>query len=179
MGAMERFVKILPSRYLPWPVRIAAATGLVGCAALLNAFASGYVGRPVPFILVIGVFCCAVSIDRATGIYAAALASAYAWFAIFARDSSGAIGFLVFSAMSFVVAGLGEAIRDVLEKALRAERQSAMFLQELQHRTQYTLAMIGALLERQAAAASNPQVREALKTSAGRVRLQSDAHRHL
>jgi two-component sensor histidine kinase len=81
--------------------------------------------------------------------------------------------------MSFVVAGLGEAIRDVLEKALRAERQSAMFLQELQHRTQNTLAMIVSLLELQAATAGNPQVREALKTSAGRVRLQSDAHRHL
>jgi two-component sensor histidine kinase len=31
----------------------------------------------------------------------------------------------------------------------------------------------------QAATAANPEVREALKTSAGRVRLQSDAHRHL
>jgi len=179
MGAMERFDKILQSRYLPWPVRIAAATGLVGCAALLHAFASVYVGRPVPFILVIGVFCCAVGIDRATGFYAAALAAVYAWFAIFDKDASGAIGLSVFCALTIAAAGLGETIRAVLEKALRAERQSAMFLQELQHRTQNTLTMIVSLLELQAAAAENPVVREALKTSARRVRLQSDAHRHL
>lgn len=176
---MERFVKLLPSRNMPWALQITAATGAMAFAALLHAFAATYVHRPVPFILLIGVFCCAVTINRGTGLYAAVLAAGYAWFSIFEKDPAGVTGFLVFCVMGIAVAAIGEAIRAVLKKALRAERQSAMFLLELQHRTQNTLTMIVSLLELQAAAAGNPEVREALKTSASRVRLQSDAHRHL
>ena len=179
--AMERFVKLLPKRGQPIGWRFAGATTTIGVAVLLQTLTEKYTGVPGLFILLISVFCVAVTFDHGTGTYAAAMTSLAAWFNVF---SSAAPRLSIPPAVIVFVFGvgvafIGEGIRSALERALAAERQSSVLLREMQHRTQNTLAMIVALLEMQARATANGEIRDALKTAAARVRLQSDAHRHL
>jgi two-component sensor histidine kinase len=85
----------------------------------------------------------------------------------------------VFGFACFGVAVLGEALRNALERAVRAERTSHILLRELQHRTQNTLAIIVAFLELQGRGSESEEVKQALSQAASRVRVQAKVYDHL
>jgi len=178
---MERLIGLLPPRPQSLGTRFGWATAIMAIAGILQLVVLRFAGVPGLFILLIGVFATAFIFSRGTGLYAASLAVTAAFY-VFLRHNlyvPTLAGVLTFALIAVAVGLFGEALRKTLERALDAERTSAMLLRELQHRTQNTLAVMVSLLEHQARSARSEDIKVALAAAAGRVRVQSEAHRHL
>jgi hypothetical protein len=97
--------------------------------------------------LLAGVFIAAISYDHGTGFYAGAIAIIAAYFSVsHLAFAPTPLGMIVFSLLCFGVAVFGEALRNALHRSTLAARTSEILLEELQHRTKNTLAIIDALL---------------------------------
>jgi two-component sensor histidine kinase len=84
----------------------------------------------------------------------------------------------------FVLIGLGvatvsEALRNALEKAVRAERAKDLALYELNHRIRNDLAMMASVLELQLRAQTDPAAKAAFRSAVGRIHVIANAHDHL
>jgi Histidine kinase len=133
------------------------------------------------FLLIAGVFACGIAFDRGTGLYAAALSSVAAIGSSIETplQPAAVLMLLLFVLSCLLVAAFGEGLRKAFERAVAAESASAILLQELQHRTQNTLSMMASMSELQARSAKTEDLKQGLLAAAGRVRVQSEAYRHL
>jgi two-component sensor histidine kinase len=178
---LERIVGWLPASGQPLWIRLVSATLVMALTFALELALARFVGLPGLSFLLIGVFVCAVVFDHGTGFYAGVLAivGAYYTLLLLRYAISTLPGAIMFSLLCAGVALFGEAVRQALERAVAAERTANLLLRELQHRTQNTLSIIVALLELQIRSTNNAEAKEALQAAANRVRIQSEAHRHL
>jgi two-component system, sensor histidine kinase PdtaS len=177
---MERVLGWLPSPGQPLALRFAGATVIMLVIVAGQVIVERATGLPGLSLLLTGVFITAVSYDHGTGFYAGVLAIIAGYFSVahlpFAPTPAGMV---VFALLCFGVAIFGEALRNALQRSMLSARTNEVLLQEVQHRTKNTLAIIDALLTLQAQASRSAEVREALLQAAGRVRIQAEAHRHL
>ncbi len=178
---LEGMVDWLPPSGQPLAIRLLSATCIMGVAFVLVWGFDRFLGLPGLSILLFAVFACAVLFDHGTGYYASALAIIAAFFNLQALKYRvpTLLGEIIFALVCAAAALFGEALRGALERAVAAERTARTLLAELQHRTQNTLSIIVALLETQIRSTTSPEAKEALKVAANRVRIQSEAHRHL
>jgi two-component sensor histidine kinase len=178
---LEGMVDWLPRSGQPLTIRLLSATCIMGVAVILELAFAQFFGLPGLSILLFAVFACTVLFDHGTGYYASALAIIAAYFNLRLLEYlvPTLLGEIIFALVCAAAALFGEALRAALERALAAERTTRILLGELQHRTQNTLSIIVALLETQARSTTSSEAKEALKVAANRVRIQSEAHRHL
>jgi len=177
---MERALAWMPAASQPLALRFGGATAIMLVLVAAQVILERATGLPGLSLLLTGVFVTAVSYDHGTGFYAGVLAIIAGYFSLSHFTATPtASGMIAFALLCFGVAVFGEALRKALERSLLSARTSAVLLEELQHRTQNTLGIIDALLTLQAQASKNEEVRRALLEAATRVRIQSEAHRHL
>jgi two-component system, sensor histidine kinase PdtaS len=178
---LEGVVDWLPASGQPHFVRVLSATCIMAAAVVLQMAFAVFLGLPGLSILLFAVFACAVLFDHGTGYYASALALIASYFELWLLEYQfpTLFGEIIFALLCAAAALFGEALRGALERALASDRTTRILLRELQHRTQNTLSIIVALLELQVRSTNSPEAKEALKAAANRVRVQSEAHRHL
>ena len=181
MTRVERFVNLLPRLGQPVSVRFGFASLIMAVAVVLELLLKRYLGLPGLSPLLLGAFACAVLFARGSGLYAAAIAcgAAYYSFSTSRYHTPMAPAIIMFSAVCLGVAASGEALRLALEGARTGAHNTAILLRELRHRTQNTLAIVVAMLELQSRASEDRGVKDALGAAADRVRVQSEAYRHL
>lgn len=170
----------LPPPGQPLAVRFAGASVIMLVVLTGQLILERTTGLPGLSLLLAGVFITAVSYDHGTGVYAGAIAIIAGYFSVahlpFAPTAAGMV---IFAVLCFGMAIFGEELRKALQISKFSARTNEVLLQEVQHRTKNTLAIIDALLTLQAQANSSGEVREALLQAAVRVRIQAEAHQHL
>lgn len=177
---MERVLEWLPASGQPTPLRFAGATVIMLVVVTAQTVLERTTGLPGLALLLTGVFITAISYDHGTGFYAGAIGVVAAYFSIsHVAFTPTPAGMVTFALLCFGVAIFGEALRKALARSILSARTSEILLEELQHRTKNTLAIIDALLTLQAQASKNEEAKRALLEAATRVRIQAEAHRHL
>jgi two-component system, sensor histidine kinase PdtaS len=177
---MERVLVWLPTPGQPLLLRFAGATVIMLILVAGQVILERATALPGLSLLLTGVFITAISYDHGTGFYAGVIAIIAAYFSVsHLAFEPTATGMVVFALLCFGVAVFGEALRKALQRSMLSARTSEMLLEELQHRTKNTLGIIDALLTLQAQASKNEEVKRALLEAAARVRIQTEAHRHL
>jgi hypothetical protein len=145
---MENLLLLLPDRPASIVLRYALTTLIVGICFLLQLgveLQSGFFGL---FLLLPGIFIASLVFDRGSGFYATILSVALS--VLILMRPGGGFGLLsqhLVPLVLFVLIGLGvatvsEALRNALEKAVRAERAKDLALYELNHRIRNDLAMM-------------------------------------
>ena len=178
---MEKFVAWLPSRPQPLLVRYLATAAIMGGFAAAQIALALYTQLPALFLLLGGIFICAVLFDRGTGIFASLIGTASTWFII------SRIGWdvpIVPAVALFFVIGTGlsiisDALRSSIERAAAAERAKDLLFRELSHRTQNNLAIAASILSLQGRAQASPEARAALDTAQKRLLVMAELQRHL
>ena len=74
---------------------------------------------------------------------------------------------------------MSEALRNVMERLSKAERTKDVLLRELDHRSKNNMMSMASVLRLQARVASNPEIKEALRSSASRIQVMANVHDHL
>jgi K+-sensing histidine kinase KdpD len=149
---MENLLLLLPDRPASIVLRYALTTLIVGICFLLQLgveLQSGFFGF---FLLLPGIFIASLVFDRGSGFYATILSVALS--VLILMRPGGGFGLLsqhLVPLVLFVLIGLGlatvsEALRNALEKAVRAERAKDLALYELNHRIRNDLAMMASVL---------------------------------
>jgi two-component sensor histidine kinase len=182
---MENLLLLLPDRPASIVLRYALTTLIVGICFLLQLgveLQSGFFGF---FLLLPGIFIASLVFDRGSGFYATILSVALS--VLILMRPGGGFGLLsqhLVPLVLFVLIGLGlatvsEALRNALEKAVRAERAKDLALYELNHRIRNDLAMMASVLELQLRAQTDPAAKAAFRSAVGRIHVIANAHDHL
>jgi two-component sensor histidine kinase len=181
VAGLEAITEWLPGSAQPLAIRLVSATCIMGVAFVLELLSARFLELPGLSILLFAVFLCAIAFDHGTGYYASALAIIAAYFKLRTLEFQvpTLLGEIVFALVCAAAALFGEALRSALERAVAAERTAHILLRELEHRTQNNLSVTLALLQLQARSTTSDEAKEALRMAANRVRIQSEAHRHL
>jgi two-component sensor histidine kinase len=82
----------------------------------------------------------------------------------------------LFFAIGLALAAVSEGLRVGWERAINAEKQKAILLRELQHRTKNEFALAAAILRLQAKAQPNAELQSALATAIGRIETFGRSH---
>src|SRR3569832_12816 len=150
---MERLLlNILPKVPQPAWIRYTATTVIMAlCVAAQSGLQSqtGFVGF---FLLLFGVFTAGIMFDRWSSLYATAVGVVFAYLSASSTTSSRIyITALTIFAVAGVLVGLvAEALRNEMERVVRAERSKTVLLMELAHRTKNNLAIRAAMMRLQA-----------------------------
>lgn len=133
------------------------------------------------FLLFPAIFMAAIAFDRGSGFYATALSTVLLsfWGADFRVEQFRTehwIALGLFVAIGFALAAVSEGLRIGWERALKAEKQKALLLRELQHRTKNEFALAAAMLRLQAKTQPNVQLRAALASAIGRIETFGRSH---
>ena len=182
---MENLLLLLPDRPASIVLRYALTTLIVGICFLLQLgveLQSGFFGF---FLLLPGIFIASLVFDRGSGFYATILSAALS--VLILMRPGGGLGLLsqhLVPLVLFVLIGLGlatvsEALRNALEKAVRAERAKDLALYELNHRIRNDLAMMASVLELQLRAQTDPAAKAAFRSAVGSIHVIANAHDHL
>ena len=179
--SLDRVAGWLPRHPLPLGKNYAGATAVIGAAILLEQVLVHAARLPGLSVLLIGNLICAILFNRGASLYTAAVSVVAAAYGLrqLALDVPISTSVMIFAAMSLAIVGFGTLLRRVFERATSSERQAALLLKELQHRTHNTLTVMISLIELQAREAASDDVKQALQAAATRIRIQSQAHRHL
>jgi two-component sensor histidine kinase len=178
---MERILYFLPEKPQPVWVRCIATTAVMAlCIAVQVGLQniSGFVGL---FFLLPGIFAAGFFFDRMSSLYATALGTGFAYFALTSATPlpSPAVFTSVLFAATGVITGLvAEALRTEMEKVVQAEKTKTVLLMELAHRTKNNLAMVSAMMRLQAKS-PDVTVSEALTDMAQRVQVMAKVYDHL
>jgi two-component sensor histidine kinase len=178
---VDNILDWLPTRPQQPFVRYGTATIIVLTGCAIQFALAAYTGLPGFSLLLMAVFVCGLAFDRGTGVYGTILASISSYLVIrawFPTASAPALA-IFFFVMGTALAFLGDALRLSLERAIKAEREKALLLRELSHRTQNNLAMIAAMLHMEAGASTHPEVQNALQKASARIQVLAEANRHL
>jgi two-component sensor histidine kinase len=179
--SMEWFLRVLPDRPQPIWIRYAATTILVAVCFLIMKGVQFYTPVQGYFLLFPAIFMAAVAFDRGSGFYAIALSTVLLafWGPDFRVEQFRAehwIGLSLFVIIGFALAAVSEGLRVGWERALKAEKQTALLLRELQHRTKNEFAMAAAMLRLQVKAQPNNELRAALASAIGRIETLGRGH---
>jgi len=177
---VDNILDWLPARPQPVLVRYGITTSIVLAACAIQFSMAAYTGLPGFFGPLMAVFICGLVFDRRCGFYGTVLASLSSYIVIriwFPQVSAAATAILLVAGLA--IAFLGEALRLSLERSARAEREKALLLRELSHRTQNNLAITAAMLHLESGASAHPEVKSALQKASARIHVLAEAHRHL
>lgn len=171
--------RLLAWRAPAW-VRYAGTTAIVVLVLLLR-LALPFPG--FPFLLFVpALFLSAVLFGSGAGLYGTVLSAVLvAYFIIEPVYSFVVPGSQVFSIAVYVFVGacislLCVALRALLDRAVAAEREKSLLLDELAHRTKNNLQMIASLLALQARGQPDPAARAALDSAVARVQVIARLH---
>jgi two-component sensor histidine kinase len=96
-----------------------------------------------------------------------------------AQFSEQLVPLFLFAIIGFATAFVSEALRNVMERLSKAERTKDVLLRELDHRAKNNMMSMASVLRLQARVASNPEIKEALRSSASRIQVMANVHDHL
>ena len=180
---LDGFLRSVLMRRLPAVVRYGYAV-LIAAACFLLRLAVPYPG--VPFLVFIpGLIVASLLFGRGPGLLATLLSAVFALLYLveprgsFALSLSQAVGVLIFIATGASIAVLCHTLRATLVNLIRAEREKALLLEELGHRTKNNLQMVVSLLKLQSRSLADPAAIEALQDAAGRVHVIAKLHARL
>lgn len=172
-----------PLRRLPLPARYLLATCVVLGFFFLRAQLSGPLSS-YPFLLFFpAIIIVSLLLDRGTGVFAAVLSSALAWYYFVEPQGSASVRSfadilptIVYFATSLFLAAVIEALRVTvtnLSRATadlaRADRMNRLLLVDINHRVKNHLQSITALLRLSERDVEDPTARAALEQAAGRI----------
>lgn len=180
---MEAWLKLLPPRPGSYALRYTLTALMVAAAAGIVVLMNREGGYYAFFIFFFVIFLSSVLFDHMSGFVATALCTAIMYFQL--REPGTGVFFerpapilSLFVATSIGVALISEGLRKAWERAVIAERTSALLLEELRHRTKNDLAMVGSILALQTRAAQNHDVKAALDLATARIRAIAGANAH-
>ena len=178
---MDDLLKRLPARPQPLWVQFAAATAIMALCIVVQAAVAWMSRLPGLFILLAGIFICAIAYERVAGIYASVLATAAAVFAVgrLYPEAPGGLAVVGFFSVALGISFFADALRASLERAYKAERDKDMLFRELAHRMLNNFSVAISLLEQQGRTHDNAEVRSALANAGDRLRILAEGQRHL
>lgn len=182
--SMEKFLASLPERPQPIPVRFGFTLLIMGLCALVEIGIVHLAGSTAFFLLLPGIFTTGIIFDRGSAFFATFLALAFATY-LSAPSTQAyeayeqAVPLFLFGITGLAVAFVSEALRTTMERLIKAERTKDMLLRELDHRTKNNMMSMASVLRLQARMASNPETKDALRSSARRIQVMANIHDHL
>jgi len=183
---MHSLIRNLTRLDLPIWVRYLAATGAVAMSALAVRILEAH-GVYASFTLLIPVvMLVSLVLDRGSGLYAAALASAVAFVALRraggGSDFSGGaawVSLLLFMCATGLAAGLVEGLYCAVWRASASEREKDLRLREASHRIKNNLQTIVSLLRLQRRTLESEEARAALEVALARINVMARLHARL
>jgi two-component sensor histidine kinase len=183
---METLVlRLLPRRKHGITLRYGATAAIILITTLLR-FSLKDPLQQFPLLLFIpAIFLCALLFDRGSGFFATILSAAVAAYPFIEPGAPFRIGLqnllalLLFILIGFTIAAVTEALRRTIAQLDESEKNKALLLEELAHRTKNDLAIISSAITLQAHAAEEPAVREALNAANARVLVVAQAQERL
>jgi two-component sensor histidine kinase len=177
---MERFLKILPPRPGSYALRYTlTAIIVVACAALVTQLHRD-INTYGFFVFYFAVFITSILFDHMSGFVATALSAVFMYFWLktpgvaWPNEAAPLLGIFVLIAVG--VAFVSEGLRKAWERAVEAEHQKDLLLEELRHRTKNDLAMVISVLALQARGNVSEETKTALHDAISRIRAISGAH---
>jgi two-component system, sensor histidine kinase PdtaS len=152
---MEWILRALPSRPQPLWIRYGVTTLLVGLCFLFMKGVQEFSPIQGYFLLFPAIFLAAIAFDRGTGFFATGLSAILLarWGGDLGQSEYSLEHWLslgLFAGIGLAVAAVSEELRVGWERAIKAEKQKAILLRELQHRTKNEFALAAAILRLQA-----------------------------
>jgi two-component sensor histidine kinase len=178
---MEKFLASLPNRPQPFFVRISFTLLIMGLSALVQVGVFHLTGFTGFFLLLPGIFACGLIFDRGSAFLATIIGLVLALYVTpsLAQSSEQVVVLFLFAIIGFAMAFVSEALRNVMERLIKAERTKDVLLRELDHRAKNNMMSMSSVLRLQARVASNPETKEALRSSASRIQVMANVHDHL
>jgi two-component sensor histidine kinase len=141
---------------------------------------SGMIGL---FLLMPSIFLASIIFDRGSGFYATILSTALSIFLLYAADDWALqrylLPHLLFFLLGLGLATISDGMRKALEKAVAAERATAVMIQELNHRVRNNFSTVASMLRLQMRLQADEAARSAFDAAVGRVQVIASAHDHL
>ena len=180
---IETFLNSLPKKPQPAVIRYGITTFIVFGFYLLQQVVVERSEIFGFFLMYPAIFFAGVAFDRGSGFWATGLSTALLIWSIIGHENgqlplSYFLPLILFAIVGALVAALSEALRHEWERAVSAEKTTALLMRELQHRTKNDLSTAAAVLSLQARANSNPAVGTALADARDRLQVLSKAHDH-
>jgi two-component sensor histidine kinase len=149
---MERFLSVLPARNQSVWLRYMGAAAIMLVCVAIHFGLQNQTGAAHLFFLLPGIFAVGFVFDRGSSIFATFIATAATYYTLAERISfSGSLlSTGLFLVTGLLVAWTAEALREQMEKFVKARESKALLLTELAHRTKNNLAIVSALLRLQA-----------------------------
>ncbi len=178
---MEKFLASLPNRPQPPLVRISFTVLIMGLSALVQVGVLHLTGFTGFFLLLPGIFACGLIFDHGSAFLATIIGLVLALYVTpsLAQSSEQVVPLFLFAIIGFAAAFVSEALRNVMERLIKAERTKDVLLRELDHRAKNNMMSMASVLRLQARVASNPETKEALRSSASRIQVMANVHDHL
>lgn len=177
-SAMENMLlRILPDKQHHVLIRYAATAAIVGLTALIRYSLDRSLEHYPLLLFFPAVFLCSLLFNKGSGFFATALSALVADYLFmapqfsFAVSAGDAVALSIFILVGCTMAGVTETLRKTVDQLSAAERNKALLLEELAHRTKNDLAIIGSAITLQARAASKEDVRQALEAANRRVQV--------
>lgn len=177
---MNRLYPLVIEHQLPWFVRYLISACIMLVCAVLQMGLQTQTGAPGYFLLLPGVFLSGLIFDRGSGILAAMMAVGVGAYISYAGGYGA--NYLATNAL-FAITAAGTAVvaefqRVELRRVMQADKNKAVLLQEMAHRTKNNLAILGSMI-RLEARNGGPEVAAALETTARRLQVMSEVYGHL
>jgi len=183
---MEKLLTaLLPTEPHSALVRYLGTLVIVGVATLLRISLSEQTDHARLLFFFPAVFLSALLFDRGAGFFATFVSTVIASYLFiepvrsFAIDPKEFVPLAVFIATGCIIAAVTEALGQTVKKLSRAEEQKSLLLQELGHRTKNDLFMVSSILNLQAKAHDDPNVKAALHAAVARVGVIARAQERL
>ena len=178
---MEKFLASLPDRPQPLLVRISFTLLIMGLSALVQVGIFHLTGFTGLFLLLPGIFACGLIFDRGSAFLATIIGLVFALYVTpsLAQAPQEVVPLFLFAIIGFATAFVSEALRNLMESLIKAERTKDVLLRELDHRAKNNMMSMASVLRLQARAASNFETKEALRSSASRIQVMANVHDHL
>ncbi|MCC8977318.1 sensor histidine kinase [Bradyrhizobium acaciae] len=177
---MNKFYPLLLEHHLPILVRYCVAAAIMLVCSVVQAGLQMLTGYPSFFLLLPGVFLSGLVFDRGSGLVAAVMAvvaGAYlSYQAGVSVDYLSVNGLFIITAAGTAV--VAEFLRLEMKRVMQADKNKALLLQEMAHRTKNNLAVLSAMIRLQAKSAE-PDVVVALHDTARRIQITAEVYDHL
>jgi two-component system, sensor histidine kinase PdtaS len=173
---MEKLFAVLrPRRRYPLAIRYGLTTLIVGVAFLLRLALQEQLKTYPVLLFIPAIFLAAFLFDKGCGFFASVLSALLAeYFFVsplysFAVDPEHILPLLLFVGIGAVISMGTETLRHTIDKLAASEKEKALLLGELAHRTKNDFMLISSVLTLQARNENDATARTALETAIARV----------
>jgi two-component sensor histidine kinase len=177
---MNKLYPLLLEHHLPVTVRYFLAVAIMLVCSVLQVSLQMLAGHPSYFLLLPGIFLSGLVFDRGTGILAAIIAVGVG--AYLGDGSRIGIEYLstngLFAVTAAGTAMVAEFLRLEMKRVMQADKNKALLLQEMAHRTKNNLAVLSAMIRMQAKNAETA-VGLVLQDTARRIQIAAEVYDHL